>query len=176
MPDLPVASHKTDTIGIGIGGSGTGGDGDETMFHAGGKWEDEEERRFYEDVQDLKDFVPKAVLGLEEGGKSDEVETANTKDAKEKEEEQEREKLDEEMRKMEAELEGLTVNGNVPHADVPSATTGIDEEEEYVHDTEVIDTLLTFWTVVPPHQLLARRRRPRQRRHLSLLPKARPSC
>ncbi len=35
------------------------------MIVVGGKWEDEEERRYYEDVQDLKDYVPSSVLGID---------------------------------------------------------------------------------------------------------------
>ncbi len=33
---------------------------------SGAKWEDEEERRFFEDLQDLQDFVSKGQLGIEE--------------------------------------------------------------------------------------------------------------
>lgn len=64
----------------------------------GGKWEDEEERRFFEDIQDMKDFVPSSVLGVEghpEGEESKEVEHERA----------EREK--EEVRKLEEELEKL---------------------------------------------------------------------
>lgn len=64
----------------------------------GGKWEDEEERRFFEDIQDMKDFVPSSVLGVEghpEGEESKEVERERV----------EREK--EEVRKLEEELEKL---------------------------------------------------------------------
>ena len=64
----------------------------------GGKWEDEEERRFFEDVQDIKDFVPSSVLGVEgepEGEESKEIERERA----------EREK--EEVRKLEEELEKL---------------------------------------------------------------------
>jgi regulator of nonsense transcripts 2 len=132
MPDLPAASNKGDTIGIGIGNGGPGGDGDETIFHAGGKWEDEEERRFYEDVQDLKDFVPKAVLGLDQGTKTEVADPTEVQGVKEKAQE-EQDKLDEEMRKMEAELEGLKLNGDTPATQVTGEADGTSEtEEEYV--------------------------------------------
>ena len=71
---------------------------------SGGKWEDEEERRFFEDVQDLKDFVPASVLGVEGSYE------AGEDDAKELEQErldQERE----EVRKLEEELERLGGKG-----------------------------------------------------------------
>ena len=70
---------------------------------SGGKWEDEEEKRFFEDIQDLKDFVPASVLGVEgtyEGGEDDAKELAQ--------ENLEREK--EEVRKLEEELEKLGEN------------------------------------------------------------------
>lgn len=71
---------------------------------SGGKWEDEEERRFFEEVQDLKDFVPASVLGVE--GTYD----AGEDDAKELEQERlERER--EEVRKLEEELERLGGQG-----------------------------------------------------------------
>ena len=67
---------------------------------SGGKWEDEEEKRFFEDIQDLKDFVPASVLGVEG------TYEAGEDDAKELEQERlEREK--EEVRKLEEELEKL---------------------------------------------------------------------
>ena len=72
---------------------------------SGGKWEDEEEKRFFEDIQDLKDFVPASVLGVEgtyESGEDDAKELAQ--------ENLEREK--EEVRKLEEELEKLRENGD----------------------------------------------------------------
>lgn len=48
-------------------GKGLGEDGELILSTAGGKWEDEEERKFFEDIQDLRDYVPRSVLGLEEG-------------------------------------------------------------------------------------------------------------
>jgi regulator of nonsense transcripts 2 len=130
MPHLPAASAKTDVIGIGIGAGGTGEAGEEIIFAAGGKWEDEEERRFYEDIQDLKDFVPKAVLGLEEVEKTVDSNEVDEQTAKDKQNE-EKERLDEEMKKVEAELQGLAVNGT--DASDPLATNGTDEgDEEYV--------------------------------------------
>lgn len=74
---------------------------------SGGKWEDEEEKRFFEDIQDLKDFVPASVLGVEgtyEAGEDDAKELAQ--------ENLEREK--EEVRKLEEELEKLGENEDNP--------------------------------------------------------------
>lgn len=90
------------------------GDSDEILT-TGGKWEDEEERRFFEDVQDLKDFVPSSVLGVEE-------EVEEEENAKEIERERaEREK--EEVKKLEEELEKLSESAHangapVKHEDV----------------------------------------------------------
>ena len=82
------------------------------MTGAGGKWEDEEERRFYEEIPDLKDYVPRSVLGLEGDGDEEK------EDGKEKER-QEKERVEEEVRKLEEELAemkidtdgGVTING-----------------------------------------------------------------
>jgi regulator of nonsense transcripts 2 len=68
----------------------------------GGKWEDEEERRFFEDVQDLKDFVPRGVLGIDE---TDGKDSESDPDGEKEKERIEKEK--EEVRKLEEELENL---------------------------------------------------------------------
>jgi regulator of nonsense transcripts 2 len=130
MPELPIASAKTDSIQIGNGPSALGADG-EDIYVAGSKWEDEEERRFFEDIQDLKDFVPRAVLGVEEEVKLADGES-DAEDAKGKEEQRrEQEKLDEEVRKMEAQLEGLAktngVDASAPSAVADDATEDDDE-------------------------------------------------
>lgn len=100
LPSLPTVSQKSDSILIGSNSNQVNGDSEEILT-TGGKWEDEEERRFYEDVQDLKDFVPSSVLGVEVA--------AEGEDSKEAEQERvDREK--EEVRKLEEELENLSVN------------------------------------------------------------------
>ncbi|KAI0743348.1 ARM repeat-containing protein [Daedaleopsis nitida] len=105
MPTLKSASQKSESIQIGMntGMGGLGGDADE-MTGGGGKWEDEEERRFFEEIPDLKDYVPRSVLGLE--GDLDE----DRDDEKEKEK-KEKERVDEEVRKLEEELAELKING-----------------------------------------------------------------
>jgi regulator of nonsense transcripts 2 len=101
MPELPTASQKADSILIGTNsGSILGGDGEEMVMSAGGKWEDEEERRFFEEIQDLKDFVPRGVLGIEED--------TETKQAHEEKDKREKERMEEEVRKIDEELEGLS--------------------------------------------------------------------
>jgi regulator of nonsense transcripts 2 len=104
LPPLPTASHKSDSILIGANTGNPLGDGDEELLISGGKWEDEEERRFFEDVQDLKDFVPKSVLGIGE-------EVGDDSKEREEREKVERERIQEEVKKLEEELEGLKVNG-----------------------------------------------------------------
>ncbi|EPQ57610.1 ARM repeat-containing protein [Gloeophyllum trabeum ATCC 11539] len=98
MPELPTVAHKSESILIGAGTNGLGADDDEGLITAGGKWEDEEERQFFEDILDLKDMVPRSVLGIEE-----------EKEAGEDEEERrrEREREEEEVRRLEREIEGL---------------------------------------------------------------------
>ncbi|KAF7376231.1 Nonsense-mediated mRNA decay factor [Mycena sanguinolenta] len=102
LPTLPTNSQKSDSILIGANRSNNlaGDENDEIM--TGGKWEDEEERRFFEDVQDLKDFVPRGVLGI------DDTEGKETESDSDGEKEKERiEKEKEEVRKLEEELESL---------------------------------------------------------------------
>ena len=121
MPNLPSASQKSESIMIGSNaGKDLGEDGELAMSTAGGKWEDEEERRFFEDIQDLRDYVPKSMLGLEDG----EDKTSPG------EEEKKLEDLKVDMKKLDEELAGLenkVTNGVTEEA----GTNGdISDEEE----------------------------------------------
>ncbi|KAF9451945.1 transcription factor [Macrolepiota fuliginosa MF-IS2] len=99
LPALPTASQKSESIQIGSA-HGSMLDDSEDLVVVGGKWEDEEERRFYEDVQDLKDYVPNSVLGIDS---SNEI-----AEGSEKEKEQERiQQEKEEFRQLEEELHKL---------------------------------------------------------------------
>ena len=63
MPDLPDVEPDSPTADSMIRGIGTGPLGKNTEeFVPGGIWEDEEARRFYEDIIDLKDRVPPTLL------------------------------------------------------------------------------------------------------------------
>jgi regulator of nonsense transcripts 2 len=129
LPSLPTTSQKSDSILIGTNTvSHLGDDADDALFTSCGKWEDEEERRFFEDVQDLKDFVPKSVLGIE----------GDEGDREESDEEKERERVakeQEEVRKLEEELEGLKLredgqvvgNGNFVNEKEDEIDTNEDE-------------------------------------------------
>ncbi|KZP18693.1 ARM repeat-containing protein [Athelia psychrophila] len=110
LPSLPTMSQKTDSILIGANSSNINGEDDEMLITSGGKWEDEEEKRFYEDIQDLKDFVPKSVLGIDEN-ETNQVEPEQTQ--VEENERIEKEKAQEEVRKLEEELEGLKLAENM---------------------------------------------------------------
>ena len=98
MPNLPSASQKSESIMIGSNaGKDFGEDGELAMSTAGGKWEDEEERRFFEDIQDLRDYVPKSMLGLED--REDKTSPG--------EEEKKLEDLKVDMKKLDEELAGF---------------------------------------------------------------------
>ena len=131
MPSLPTTSQKTDSILIGANNANHLGEEDDTLHIEGGKWEDEEEKRFFEDVQDLKDFVPKSVLGVEneEGVEGDKQETEGEARQKER---LEREK--EEIKKLEEELEGLKLSegkDGVANGDVANKTeTEVEESKD----------------------------------------------
>jgi regulator of nonsense transcripts 2 len=69
MPDLPDMEPDAPTTESLIRGIGTGPLGKPSEeFVPGGIWEDEEAKRFYEDIIDLKDRVPPTLL--EDAGKS----------------------------------------------------------------------------------------------------------
>jgi regulator of nonsense transcripts 2 len=62
MPDLPNVEPESPMVDSMIRGIGGGPSGKNDEFVSGGIWEDEEARRFYEDIMDLKDRVPPALL------------------------------------------------------------------------------------------------------------------
>jgi len=106
MPNLPSASQKSESIMIGSNaGKGLGEDGELTLSTTGGKWEDEEERRFFEDIQDLRDYVPKSVLGLDDG--EDKASPGEGEKRPEEDLKVDMKKLDEEL----AGLENKVANG-----------------------------------------------------------------
>ncbi|KAJ7680426.1 ARM repeat-containing protein [Mycena polygramma] len=107
LPSLPTNSQKSDSILIGSNRSNPlVGDENDEIMGSGGKWEDEEERRFFEDVQDLKDFVPRGVLGIDEAeGKDPDIDLDGEKERERMEKEKE------EVRKLEEELENLGEDG-----------------------------------------------------------------
>ena len=105
MPSLPSDSQKFDSILIGANNGVQGGDeSDDASLISGGKWEDEEERRFFEDLQDLKDFVPASVLGIE-------IDCKEKKESDRERENAEKERADEEVKKLQEELEVLKSRG-----------------------------------------------------------------
>lgn len=119
MPKLQTASHKADSIQIGTNASNSlGGDSDLDEAVRGGKWEDEEERRFFEDIIDLKDYVPKTVLGIDE-----DKDASQDGETREEKEQKEKERVEEEVRKLEEELAVLEVN------DEPSSTATRAQED-----------------------------------------------
>jgi regulator of nonsense transcripts 2 len=118
LPKLPTSTQKSDSIQIGSNQGSLLAESDESL-PPGSKWVDEEERKFYEDIPDLKDFVPASVLGLNESTQAD----GNSKRDEEDKEKEEREK--EEIRKLEEELKNLSVDGaelsQLETEDVPEA-------------------------------------------------------
>lgn len=121
LPSLPTISQKSDSILIGSNNPNHLSDDGDDILVTGGKWEDEEERRFFEDIQDMKDFVPSSVLGIGESGE----------DEGEDEKEKEKERLDrerEEVRKLEEELQKLDQQS--PTDVVPNGGADLDLHEE----------------------------------------------
>jgi regulator of nonsense transcripts 2 len=108
MPTLPTSSSTGNSIQIGTStGALLSDDAEEAAFAAlGGKWEDEEERRFFEDIQDLREIVPKSILGIED---SKDVKGLDENDAEAKKNAE-----DEEVRRLEEELAGLEASDGAP--------------------------------------------------------------
>ncbi|KAH9170168.1 ARM repeat-containing protein [Lactarius sanguifluus] len=125
MPALPTSSSTGNSIQI---GTSTGGllsdDADDAAFAAlGGKWEDEEERRFFEDIQDLREVVPKSILGIEESKDVNKDNNESDTDAKKNAE-------DEEVKRLQEELAGLEASGGVLQANGKADTHDVAAEDE----------------------------------------------
>jgi regulator of nonsense transcripts 2 len=104
-------------------GRGFGEDGELILSTAGGKWEDEEERRFFEDIQDLREYVHSGMLGLEDGeGKA--VPGEEEKNQEEEDHTVDMKKLDEEL----AGLENKVANGVAEEASTDSDVS--DDEDK----------------------------------------------
>ena len=129
MPTLPTSSSTGNSIQIGTNtGALFSDDAEEAAFAAlGGKWEDEEERRFFEDIQDLREIVPKSILGIEDT--KDVVKECHESDAEAKKnaEDEEVKKLQEELAGLEAQNGTVSVNGKVDPQEIE------EEDEGYIY-------------------------------------------
>lgn len=121
LPLLPTASQRSESIQIGSTHGSLYNDSEETTV-VGGKWEDEEERRYYEDVQDLKDYVPSSVLGIDISAGAPE---ADLKDIDQERIQQEKE----EARQLEEELHNL-------QKDHSEEMNGVDDESPLFKDDD----------------------------------------
>ena len=129
MPVLPTQSQKTDSIGVSLS-NGQSEEQEDLLSSTTSKWEDDEERKFYEDIQDLKDFVPKSILGLDEKDEEDKDAEAKEKERKEREE-IETKKLEEELNALKlSESEGNVEGKNVPNGSAAPAVTDQNAVEE----------------------------------------------
>jgi len=115
MPILPTSSSTGNSIQIGTNtGALLSDEAEEAAFAAlGGKWEDEEERRFFEDIQDLSEIVPKSILGVEESKGIVKVVDESEAEAKKNAEDEEVKRLEEELAGLKAPSPPLPVNGRV---------------------------------------------------------------
>lgn len=130
MPTLPAATQKNDSILVSTTGQN---EISEEIYTTGGKWEDEEERRFFEDIQDLRDFVPKSVLGFTETGQvtQDTTDSGSIKDDLDRER---REREESEAKELEKELKRLELEDGSQNKAATNDDSEIDaSEEEYVY-------------------------------------------
>ncbi|KDQ21888.1 hypothetical protein BOTBODRAFT_50425 [Botryobasidium botryosum FD-172 SS1] len=116
LPKLPSSSVQASSILV-LDGSSRAGQEDREDLTGLSKWEDDEERKFYEDIPDLKDFVPRSVLGIEDDGKKD---TGEKSEAESKEKEKARQ--EEEIRRLEQKMESLAVEKNDTEDDAATPT------------------------------------------------------
>lgn len=73
VPEAPTALGISKTsLQIVDSGPAFGKDGEDHL--AGGIWDDDEERKFYEDILDLAHEVPPSILGLKQNGEVEQVE------------------------------------------------------------------------------------------------------
>lgn len=108
MPSLPTEAPAPESV-INLSGK-TNDNSTEELDIVGGKWEDDEERRFFEDIQDLRDFVPKSVLGLDKVEKEDSGESSD-QESSEDDKKAKREMEEREVQELESELKRLELNG-----------------------------------------------------------------
>ncbi|KAI0293362.1 ARM repeat-containing protein [Multifurca ochricompacta] len=127
MPTLPTSSSTGNSIQIGTNaGALLSDDAEEAAFAAlGGKWEDEEERRFFEDIQDLREVVPKSILGIDDGRESVKENDGSDAEARKNAEDEEVRRLQEELAGLEAPGGALQVNGK---ADSEEEAPGEEED------------------------------------------------
>jgi regulator of nonsense transcripts 2 len=125
MPTLPTSSSTGNSIQIGTNtGVLLSDDAEDAAFAAlGGKWEDEEERRFFEDIQDLREIVPKSILGIEDT--KDVVKECHEGDAEAKKNAE-----DEEVKKLQEELAGLEAQDGTLRVNGKGDSQEIEEDEE----------------------------------------------
>ena len=127
MPSLPTSSASSASIQIGTDAGGNLRDEDEVVV--GGKWEDEEERRFYEECPDLRRSVPSSFLGLEGGEAEDANRTAESSSAKEvAEERKQRDAI--EAKELEHELQRLSLQDGNQEADIDAPILQNGEEKQ----------------------------------------------
>ena len=126
MPTLPTAQQQKDTMLISQNGRH---DIQDDMAVSGGKWEDEEERRFYEECPDLRRSVPSSFLGLEGGEAEDANRTAESSSAKEvAEERKQRDAI--EAKELEHELQRLSLQDGNQEADIDAPILQNGEEKQ----------------------------------------------
>lgn len=142
VPPLPTYTQKTDSISIGGGSLSLNGDlsSADEINTTGGKWEDDEERKFYEDIIDLMDYIPRSVLGIDGDKDKEKQDTKEEAEEKEKvrmeQDKNEAKKLEEELAKLEEKVANGDANGE--DADAVAEEDGgdahaMDEEEAEVH-------------------------------------------
>ncbi|WVW79596.1 hypothetical protein I302_101565 [Kwoniella bestiolae CBS 10118] len=125
---------------------------------SGGIWDDEEERRFYEDLVDLREVVPSGLLGIKES-KPANGNTSTTEEVIDGKEEEEKQKADEEdLRRQLEQMELQPDTNDQPSTSEPQAqemsrtvstsTSGegntqeprvAEDDEPAVQDTSVIE-------------------------------------
>ncbi|RXW16776.1 hypothetical protein EST38_g9080 [Candolleomyces aberdarensis] len=142
LTDANTITQKTDSIQIGTNQGSLLSDSDDALS-PGSKWVDEEERRFFEDIPDLREFVPASMLGVDAPTQPD--------DSSKKEEEKDRvEREKEEVRKLEEELKNLEVDGAVSAVNGTTSEGDAEVEEDDMIKSAPTPTPGTPKATTPP--------------------------
>lgn len=129
MPTLQTSSSRNDSIGVSLDSASAFAEREE--WAPGGKWEDDEERRFFEDLTDLKDYVPRTILGIEIDEEKDQSK------ADDGDEEAQKRQMEEEVKKLEAEVAKLAVGGGAGPTVVSRSEADVDAEADDGADDDV---------------------------------------
>lgn len=119
MPTLPTASQKSESVLMLSTGTGLNQE-EETILPTTSKWMDEEERKHFEEILDLRDYVPLVVLSDKGVPRTPSLEPVKPVPLS-------KESEDAVLRELEREIESLKLHETEA---IPNGTTEKDDDED----------------------------------------------